>query len=459
MKKYTVKEVVNLSNEEIDQIQDQKNTENLAIIEKAYLQKRITPDERDYLHSFYKDGMSVYREVYRTLYELFHHPENTCAFNLKTGTVDLDTFGHHKNYGLKAVTPFTCTRLEYVDKFNNPIYIIVPEMKSASRAVDKLEKEYSKEYSDDLAKIAHYAFEDENREAFAEKLQNIKPKSERLHDILRLTITSKYFSDVERLKRLITEQSKNKFSNFDIYADETRDRFLIAPEKNEKKYYDIKMIMHQHIPNGQKLDVEVQLKIQTLYNADIRTHEIYEKVRQIEDKLTKNPILNSDEDRQKRAQVKILKNKIKVLNENALHQYNMMVIDKACRLEADGYRPLRIEPDSKDGTYEQCRQFILREYLPESSKPFKPEDFSAENEVNKLCYLRLLGKLDNDFNELSDNAMDFVHQKFETLSASEKERFEGINEVARRYEPVISSKIKQGSYAQIYSAQQQYLSR
>ncbi len=444
MEEYKVRDIVNLPEEEIDRIQEKINAQNLELISNAYTEHRISGDDREYLLNFYRDGMTVYREVYRALFELFKHPEFTCALDLATGKVDTDSQGNEINYGLKAVTPFTCTRLEYVDKFNNPIYVIFPKMKSASRAIEKIESEYGAEYKQDLKKISRFIFEDEDREAFSETLQNLKPKSAKLHDILRLTVTCKYLTDVERIKRVMTENRHNGKRNYYINPNETRDRFLKPLAENQKKYYDIKMIMHQMYTGGQTLDVEVQLKIHTLYMADLRTHKIYEDVRSIEALLEKEKSrMNSNEIRQKQAQIKILNNRIRQINENAVHQYNMMVVDKARRIEDDGYRPLRVRPDYADGTYHECRQIISREYMVESFLPFDPQTaFSARDNLNKLCYLRMLGKLENDFNEFSDDAAKTINLYFSQLSQAEMERFNGINEIAGRYAPIIRKKIQ-----------------
>lgn len=443
MENYEVKDIVNLPSEYIDQIQKQLDEQNCAIIMQAYNEHRISPNEKDYLLGFYSDGMSVYREVYRALYEIFRQPENTCAINLATGKVDTDAHGNKINYGLKAVTPFTCTRLEYVDKFHNSIYVILPKMKSVIRAIEKIESEYNTAYFQEMHKMINRFFEDENRELLIENMQGITQNSSKLRDVLRLTITCKYFTDVERIKRIMTNYSNNAQSNFYINPNETRDKFLQPLNKNEKNYFDIKMIMHQKTANGQPINVEVQIKIHTLYTADTRTHKLYEKLRALEGELAlKGNKIPQEERRQKEAQIKILKHRIRTINANAIHHYNMIVLDKARRIEDDGYRPLRIPPDNIDGTYNQCRSVIANEYRVESFAPFNPDtDFAANKEVNKVAFLRMIGKLDDEFDETEENAHHLINYEFSRLTPSEKERFDGINEIAQRYASVINCKI------------------
>lgn len=444
MENYDVKDIVNLPFEKIDQIQELFNKRNLDIIDAAYKARRINQQERDYLVAIYQDGMSLYRGLYREIYELFRQPENTCAVDPVTGKVDVDENGNRINYGLKAVTPFTCTRLEYVDKFHNPIYVILPKMKSAERAVEKIESEYYPDYLEDMAKIADRFFNDEDRDAFSDSMHDMQHSATKVHDILRLTITCKYFSDVERIKRLMTQENPKQNRNYFINEKETRDLFLRPLNKNEKKYFDIKMIMHQKAPSGETIEVEVQLKIDTLYRADIRTHRIYEDVRQIEAELAlSSQQMDPTLKRQKEAQVKILKNRIRTINENAIHQYNMMVLDKARRIEDDAYRPLRVAPDHKDGTYQQCRAVIANEYLVESFDKFDPQTaFDDHNPVNKLAFLRLIGKISDEFNETEDGAEEVIEKAFARLTPTEQERFNGINEIAVRYAPIIDQKIQ-----------------
>ena len=434
------KDLYNMTFEEIDEIQNALNAHNLEYIEKAFQMHRINCSERDYLLEFFHDGMAVEREVYRTLYETFGQPERTCSYDPTTGKVATDKNGQKINFGLKVVTPFVNTRLEYRDKNINQIFVIMPKMKKASRAIEKIESEYGLEYRQKYNTALDRLFEDEDRDTFCEAIQNIPQTTNDLHDILRLTITCKYLTDVQRIKRKLVE---NKSSSFYIAPEEIRDRFSKPLSQNEKKYYDIKLIIHHKMPNGKILDVEAQLKIDTLYQGDILTHSIYEEIRETEAMLSKKRAqMDSSEIRQQEAKIKILNNRIAQINKAFIHQYNMVVLDKAFRIENDGYRPLRVSPENTDGTYNRCRSFISAEYMPESYQVFNgSEDFSANSDLNKLCYLRLIGKLPNDFDMFADTASKQINYKFSRLSSAEIERFNGINEVAMRYESVVRKKI------------------
>lgn len=433
------KDIYNLSFSEIDAIQRDFDVKNITTVDAAFKQGRINEEERSYMLEFFCDSMGVYREVYRSIYETFGQPEETCSFDLKTGQVETDAQGNNINYGLKILTPSTCTRLEYRDKNHNPVYIIIPQMKSAERAVDKIENEYSKETFTAMRAALDKMFQDDDREAFGEKLQNLPKKTSKLHDILRLSFTCKYLSDVEQLKHRLSE---NKSDFYFINSKETRDRFEKPLKENEKQYYDIKMIIHQKNKEGKVFDVEAQLKIDTLFRGDLRTHAIYEQTRQLETEVDK---LDADsfDARQKKAQLKILNNRIKQINQHSIHQYNMTVLDKAFRIEDDGYRPLRVAPDFADGTYRRCRNFISTEYLVASFDNFNSKEaFSADNSLNKLCFLKLIGKLPSDFDEFKEGADKTINEKFDNLENIERRRFEGINEIANKYQSVIQRKIK-----------------
>ena len=442
-KEYTVKEIVNLPNDEIDNIQNQINAHNLEVIERAHDNHRISDADHEYLLDFYTDGMDVYREVYRTVYECLKLPDRTCAFDPATGVTETDERGKPINYGLKAVTPFTCTRLEYVDRYNNPIYVIFPRMKKAERAIEKLESKYNKDYAKECIEASKLAFVDEDREAFAEKLSNISKGNTKLNDILRLTITSKYLSGIDRIINALDANCSGAFARARINKSKTRNRFQMPLSKNKKRYYDVKMFMHQKTTDAKTLNVEIQLKVQDLYNGDIRTHQLYENIRSVEAELaTRKDLLDPSDIRQREAKIKILENRVRQINENAAHLYNMRVLDKARRIENDGYRPLRIKPDNEDGTYNQCLDLIKDEYLVESYNDFNPKTAFSENDaVNKLCFLRLIGKIDQTFDETAENASNTINVAFNRLSIIEKERFNGINEIAARYTDAIQHKI------------------
>ena len=429
----TASDVANLSIKEIDAIQTSIDKKNMATIYAAYKQGKINEDELDYLQDFYHDGMSIYREVYRSLYETFGSPIYTTGFNPETGEVDVDKNGQVIDHSLRTVTPFVYTKLKLLDKNNNAIFVIFPKMKSAERAIEKLDKEFGREYFKNVRKAIEPYFTDEDPDKRAERLQNIPKTTSQLHDILRLTITCKYLYDVKRIMRKFNE-NKNNF--YFIKPEETRDRFEKPLDENEKQYYDIKMIMHQKTSSGKEYEVELQLKLDTLFYGDIKTHAFYEKRRQIEGRSSPNDppsIKHINEEA-----IKIYDNLCKKINQNAIHQYNMMVMDKVFRTEDNDYRALRIAPDNKDGTYNRCINFIMDNYMIESYDDFDAKKaFATDDMTNKACYLKIIGALPPNFDELSETAPKQITEAFDKLDHAGLERFKKINEVARRYQKTI----------------------
>lgn len=427
----------NLTRDTISAIQRQYDEHNIKIINEAFAKREISETERDYLLSYYKDGMKVYLKAYRAIYELLGQPENTCAFDPETGKIDVDDKGRPINYGLKVLTPFVNTRLEYRDKNNNPIYVIFPKMKSVKRSIEKLKGKYRDKHIRFMKESFDKMYASEDREGFCEELQNIPSTIDSLHDVLRLTITAKYKTDVERLMRKITEKDD---ANFYIEESETRNRFGEPLNENAKRYYDIKMIMHMTEPEKRDdINVEIQLKINTLYHGDIQTHKIYEDVRTLEKATLDKDDLKAQKDK---THIQALNRRITIINQNRIHLYNMMVIDKARRFEEDGYKPLEVAPDFADGTYKRCRNFIENEYMPESLGQFDGRSaFSEDSELNKLCFLHLTRKLPTNFNEFSEHASAVIEQKFASLEQAEIERFEGIKEIAERYQSSVQAAI------------------
>ncbi|MBQ7303488.1 MAG: hypothetical protein IJW75_01030 [Alphaproteobacteria bacterium] len=462
-KNYTVRETVELTRSQISGVIAQMATRCVNVITKAYEDKKIDNIQYESLMSYFSNPDTIYRHTYRAIYDLFKQPEATCAIDLETGKVERNENGRPIDYGLKAVTPFTNTQLVYYDKFHNPIRVIFPMMKEPSRAIEKLLYEYGKEYNQDLDKISALVFENEDRESYSQALQTLNTPTSKLHDILRLTVTCKYKTDLERACNifqknrtiytkdtpdsqktgLLEEKRIKKEEPYFIIEEEKRNRFKGKIKDNNKMYYDIKIVLHIPDENGTIRDVEIQFKIHTLFFADIRTHKLYEEVRNIEKMLEKEGAkMDAKEIAQANARKKILLNRITQINKNAIHQYNMMVVDKIRRIEEDGYIPIGAEPEHTDGTYQWCREFLFKEYMPESLDDFKAnESFNPNDELNKMCFLRMIGKLEPDFDEFNPLASEQIEQAYSLLKPSEIERYEKIFNVSNRYSQIIQNAI------------------
>lgn len=333
--------------------------------------------------------MESYRKVYQALYNIFKIPEKIVCINSDTGETEKQTKTYmdkktkkkrrkevDANYDFKDITPFTCMRMKYLDRENKPLYIILPVMKNPERAIKKIAK-YRQEYKDSYAVAKAKYAQDGDVEKYHNALSKLKKPCERLNDVLRFTVTCENFSGVEHIVRLF---SKNE--NMNINPSETRSLFkendmshLNDYLENSKSYFDVKMFPHLVDENGVQLNAEAQIKIHTLYLADLKTHKIYEEQRVVEENLKINRAKMSEEEiRQAEAKIKISKMTTQKINKEAIHEYNVKVLNKVRWIE-NGYNALRISPDLPDGTYKICRQIIQKDYMV---RPFKAFDIDKE---------------------------------------------------------------------------------
>ena len=131
------------------------------------------------------------------------------AFDNKNGKPECDNNGNPINYGdLKILTPFTCTRLKFNDKNGNEIFVIFAELKSVERAIEKLEKEFSKEHFKNVQNAIEQYYTDEDPDKRVERLQEVPETTSLLHDILRLTITCNYLSNVKQMMEDLSRHKK-----------------------------------------------------------------------------------------------------------------------------------------------------------------------------------------------------------------------------------------------------------
>lgn len=437
----TAKDLSNLHINQLDELSVLFDEKNKMAIDDAYNMGIIDETTRDNMFDLYGNSMELYRNVYRAMYETFGSPVYTTAFDFATGEEDRNDKGKVIDYTLRILSPYVTSKVKFLDKNNNAINIIFPKMKSVRRSVEKIEKEISNDYVSAQRNAINQYFQDEDRDALVERLQSIPDSCNQLQDVCRLTITCKYLSDVFRIKRKLTEQGKKGKNRFYYINDEeTRDSFNKPLSENKKGYFDIKMYMHVQVADDKFYTVEMQLKPDTIFHGHMRDHVLYEKLREIQGQLS--PTAPASE---KKAQGQLIQYYTKAINEirtNNNQEYNMMVLDKAFRIEDTDYRPLRIPPDNKNGTYDKCRSFIAENYLVTSYKPFYAEkSFSPDSIDNKKYFLKIIGYLPKDFDEFSDHAADDIDKKFGELEHAERRRFYGICALAKRYEYVIRDTI------------------
>ena len=240
---------------------------------------------------------------------------------------------------------------------------------------------------------------------------------QRINDILRLTITRKYYTGVKHTRNTLT-----KAPNLGINPAETRSLFYdndmknsAELKKNGKNYYDDKLFMHLLLENGGELKAEVQLKIDIFYRADLQTHLLYEQQRVLDEKLrAEKEKMSPQEIKRLEYQIDLLKKSIQRVNKLANHEYNMMVLEKVRWLE-DGYRALRIPPDNEDGTYKACHDLIKSCYMVRPHKIFDVEkEFDPKEKDNTVVAAR--GNYDlNSIFEISKRYRKTISLKYSPL--------------------------------------------
>lgn len=429
----TAKDIVKYSSEEIDAIQKEYDKENCREIFQAYVEHRINQEEVLFLLNYYRDGMKAYREVYRGLYEIYGIPEQIACMNQLNGELEMhiQKIPHVDakknriitvrenvvtNYSLKEVTPFTCMRLEYRDNENNPVYVILPVMKKARRAIEKIQ-DYRVEQMAEVRKINESFQQHGDVNRLQQELAGVRGHLDRVNDILRLTITRKYYTGVSKTRSTLT-----RAPNLGVNPAETRSLFYdndmrncAQLKKNGKNYYDDKLYLHLSLGGGREFKAEVQIKIDVFYRADLQTHLLYEEQRALEENLkASRKKMSAQEVQRAEYRIEVLKKGIQKINKQANHEYNMMVLEKVRWLE-DGYRALRIPPDYRDGTYKACHDLIKSCYMVRPHKIFDVEkEFDFRDKDNIAIAAR--GNYDlKSIYEISGRYRESISRKYSPL--------------------------------------------
>ena len=429
----TAKDIVKYSSEEIDAIQKEYDKENCREIFQAYVEHRINQEEVLFLLNYYRDGMKAYREVYRGLYEIYGIPEQIACMNQLNGELEMhiQKIPHVDakknriitvrenvvtNYSLKEVTPFTCMRLEYRDNENNPVYVILPVMKKARRAIEKIQ-DYRVEQMAEVRKINESFQQHGDIDRLQQELAGVRGHLDRVNDILRLTITRKYYTGVSKIRGTLT-----RAPNLGVNPAETRSLFYdndmkncAQLKKNGKNYYDDKLYLHLSLGGGREFKAEVQIKIDAFYRADLQTHLLYEEQRALEENLkASRKKMSAQEVQRAEYRIEVLKKGIQKINKQANHEYNMMVLEKVRWLE-DGYRALRIPPDYQDGTYKACHDLIKSCYMVRPHKIFDVEkEFDFRDKDNIAIAAR--GNYDlKSIYEISGRYRESISRKYSPL--------------------------------------------
>lgn len=433
------KDINDLSPEQIEDIQKIINDYSIDYINQSQEKGLIDGESADYLRGIYADAMETYRSLYKnitdTLLKTYRphrlaklaelgeepSPDEINAINLETGEVELNNSltGFHNNasryveYRPKHITPFTNMRLTFYDLRDNPIYVIMPGLKNVRRAIDKIKMpiidkqtgkvlepggKYYQKYIKEVDALRTKCGSD--KALFGKMLGDIPKPHQHLKDVVRFTITRKYYMD--------TEETLNIFSrdpSYGIDEKETKDSFNANSNKSEdydtKNYRDKKMYLHMRVGDNPFV-VETQVKITKLFEGDIDTHKIYagddasvaddENSILITTQNTANRGLRYWEESLKRFKNKAdrmlanmhifrLRMAIQKRNKEAIRAYNLQVIDKAFRIEdaklanSKSYDTTCYNPKNgkEEKIFATVADFITKNFI---YRPFKAYDKS-----------------------------------------------------------------------------------
>lgn len=367
-------DVFNKTRDEINAEQKQKDQKCISTIEKALKTGLISEEYASALVTYYKRGMDIYKAMFSQLKKIFGEEDYIKIVDPNTGESLLE---HAKR---RHVTPNNCAVFRYRDRLDNPanpIYVTLPGIKDVERAIAKYKK-YTKEYREDIAKLEKKGL---SPEAYNIELANVAKPEERMRDVLRCSISVKYYKDVlnwtEHFKKqpdlkINPARTKNKFCDNDVNkaADFTDNNF-----RNLVFYMEIPILPSQEDNIKTKLDyldqaqdketpyfmkVEVQTKITALDEVDRMTHPFYEKQRVI--KVEMAEVTDEQKLIRMRLELTRLDYIIKSIYRLGIEKHNQNeVLDKVARMEENH----RIDGDKadKNGLYGDCIEFIQNNFL------------------------------------------------------------------------------------------------
>lgn len=483
-------DIENLSAREINSIMDEIKQYNLACIDNYQNKGMIDEESADYMRSIFGNPMEAYRVMYKNICHTLMNtyrpgkmkilqemgeaigPEEINAIDLETGMVEKNeqmagyhnhnNMGMYKEYQAKHITPFTSMRLTFYDYRDNPIYVIMPGMKNIHRAIDKIKLpvydsdgkqisqggKYYQQFVKDVEKIKKKKLSEEEQQQEISKLP--KPY-QRLKDMMRLTITRKYYADTVETMDLLKNSPQ-----YHVNPKECKDSF--NANSNDNKAYGLKNYREKRIYinmdlNGNPFTVETQIKINKLNEGDYDTHLIYAGVEN-EESRDADLLLVSSENTSQRGLRYWEENEKKYLTEGdrkiakmntfkyqmAIQQkykekiraYNLQVMDKAFRLEdakqANGidYDGEAINPISheKHPIYNIAAKFINENFI---YRPFKAFDLSMGFNTNN-AELKSLGLVinENQVEDLTERYLQFILPRYNGyIYGNEDVRFSG----------------------------------
>lgn len=353
------KSFLNKSGAQIAADQTQFDQVCLEKIQTAHNAGILDKESADLLKFYYQDGMKIYTEMFRSIYNVFGEEENIQIVDGKSGELIMN------QASLKHITPNNHTILTYRDHNQNPIYLTLPGIKDIDRAIQKLSTKgkYHEKYK--RKRIELYKQYRDNPEAYQAALEKLKRPHEMMGDILRFSISMKRYADIVEWKEKAISSG-----SFNIDQSRVKDKFCNNDISRSAEFSDRNfrnMVFYLELPNGAK--IEVQEKITALEKADKLTHPFYEIQREFDESL---PHRTDPKDiEHTKMKIRSLDNTIFQINSLGIEKHNQNeVLEKVMRME-EKFRILGA-PRLPDGTYEDCTRFLKENFLVRPMQDLDP---------------------------------------------------------------------------------------
>lgn len=414
----TPDEYIYLSEEEKKALIAQMEKHREEQILQAYRDKRIDDYDKDFLLDAIRNSQQKIYAICNFIEKVLNkEPIGIYSYDPHNDEIKKDNRGNPINYGEGIISPLLSFCMEFTDDKNNPVFAYISTPKSIERAIQKLSGKYDKICHQEEKKLTDWAWNNEDREAYAERLQDLSRPHEMLNDMYRVTLSSKYLPNVlEYMDKCQNIKSEIFFSN----PKDTNNLFTEDLGSNKKNYFDGSMIIR--IQQGD-FRFELLFKIHTLHEMDSLTHTIYEQSR----KKSTSP-----------AEKEKCEQRIKQINDLGIHKYHMEVLDKVNRMEEAQKRSLKGNK-GENQTFNRCKQFLKKAYHVTSPKSIKAkEEFASQNLLNKLCFLQIIDKAPKDINIFEEDNTPIIENAFNRLSPAEKNRYYQIEKMAIKYESTIN---------------------
>lgn len=305
-------------------ITNDNDRKNLAVIDRAVASGRINDEAAEYLRTLYSDSMTWLREVFYVLGKSFGAPkaavmrydyESDSAVDEPIRIADINPLMPYiVNHRLDADPMrnqfFTSSAGHKIDlSVSSIVSVIVAAQKKIDRALDKITGKYYRDYVNDVANTAYrvlaahertasaHAIAEKIREKFSEKyisaasetvlaligrghekiavdlvraLDTITPPHCRLQDVWRVKCLFDLIPQarlfIERLYEMMPDRVLSK-----------RDKFYDMT--NPRNYRDAKVIINIGPSVTNVVPMEIICQVRTFFEFERKTHDVYEAAR------------------------------------------------------------------------------------------------------------------------------------------------------------------------------------